>query len=180
MCLYCRARRADSAADGTSVFAVTSGSAAFLRAPRTRIYLNRFRSASLLIADPDRTSLLRPSVDARRTTEDPMRSKTLAQDDEGARRHQGRALAAGQSTTRERANDSIAESQRIDKLAALPLKLLRFTDVRERTGLSRSTVWRLERRGAFPKHVQLSANIVGWLEEDVIEWIRSRASGSVA
>jgi len=60
------------------------------------------------------------------------------------------------------------------------LKLLRFTDVRERTGLSRSTVWRLERRGAFPKHVQLSANIVGWLEEDVIEWIRSRASGSVA
>ena len=41
-----------------------------------------------------------------------------------------------------------------------PLKLLRFTDVRERTGLSRPTVWRLERRGACPKHFKVSANIV--------------------
>lgn len=62
----------------------------------------------------------------------------------------------------------------IDKLSHLPLKLLRFTAVRERTGLSRSTVWRLERRGAFPKHVKVSANIVAWLEQDVADWIRSK------
>jgi prophage regulatory protein len=62
----------------------------------------------------------------------------------------------------------------IDKLSMLPLKLLRFTAVRERTGLSRSTVWRLERRGVFPKHVKVSANIVAWLEEDVTDWIRSK------
>ena len=37
----------------------------------------------------------------------------------------------------------------VDKLSHLPLKLLRFAAVRDRTGLSRSTVWRLERRGAF-------------------------------
>jgi len=85
-----------------------------------------------------------------------------------------------QPSTRGRANDSIAESQRIEKLALLPLKLLRFTDVRERTGLSRSTVWRLERRGAFPKHIKVSANIVAWLEEDVVEWIRSKTRGLVA
>ena len=109
-----------------------------------------------------------------------MRSRTPEQDGERAQRHEGRALAEMQPSTRGRANDSIAESQRTDKLALFPLKLLRFTDVRERTGLSRSTEWRLERRGAFPKHVKISANIVAWLEEDVVGWIRSKAKGLVA
>jgi hypothetical protein len=33
---------------------------------------------------------------------------------------------------------------------------------------------RLERRGAFPKHVKVSANIVAWLEKDVVDWIRTK------
>jgi prophage regulatory protein len=41
-----------------------------------------------------------------------------------------------------------------------PLKLLRFPAVRDRTGLSRSTIWRLERKGAFPRHHRISANAV--------------------
>jgi prophage regulatory protein len=61
------------------------------------------------------------------------------------------------------------------QLDRLPLKLLRFPIVRERTGLSRSTVWRLERRGEFPRHVQISANIVAWREDEVTAWIESRA-----
>ena len=36
--------------------------------------------------------------------------------------------------------------------------------VRDRTGLSRSTIWRLERRGTFPMHRRISLNAVGWLE----------------
>jgi prophage regulatory protein len=55
-----------------------------------------------------------------------------------------------------------------------PPKLLRFPHVRERTGLSRSTIWRLERRGEFPKHRRISRNAVGWLEEEISEWIRSK------
>ena len=54
------------------------------------------------------------------------------------------------------------------------VKLLRFPDVRERTGLSRSTIWRLERHGSFPKHRRISANAVAWVEEEVIAWIRSK------
>ena len=38
----------------------------------------------------------------------------------------------------------------------ITLKLLRFPMVRERTGLSRSTIWRLERCGDFPKHRRIS------------------------
>jgi prophage regulatory protein len=61
---------------------------------------------------------------------------------------------------------------------AIP-KLLRFPAVRERTGLSRSTIWRLERRGEFPKHHRISPNIVAWVEEDVTNWIELKR-GSVA
>lgn len=58
-----------------------------------------------------------------------------------------------------------------------PLRLLRFPAVRERTGLSRSTIWRLERRGEFPRHRRISANAVAWIEQEIVEWITSRASG---
>ena len=57
-----------------------------------------------------------------------------------------------------------------------PPRLLRFPAVRGRTGLSRSTIWRLERRGAFPRHRRISPNAVAWLEQDVSEWIESKVN----
>lgn len=33
---------------------------------------------------------------------------------------------------------------------------------------------RLERKDQFPRHIQLSANRVGWLESEVNEWLRDR------
>ena len=72
--------------------------------------------------------------------------------------------------------DSPDRDRRLAKLDRVPLKLLRFTAVRERTGLSRSTIWRLERRGAFPKHVRISANVVAWLEDEIVAWIRAKMS----
>jgi prophage regulatory protein len=55
-----------------------------------------------------------------------------------------------------------------------PVKLLRFPVVRERTGLSRSTIWRLERRGQFPKHHRIAPNIVAWSEIEISRWIEQR------
>ena len=66
------------------------------------------------------------------------------------------------------------DDARMERLAAVPLRFLRFTTIRERTGLSRSTIWRLERRGAFPLHRRISTNAVGWLEHEVDEWVESR------
>ena len=54
------------------------------------------------------------------------------------------------------------------------LRLLRFSAVRERTGLSRSTIWRLEQCGACPKHRRISANAVAWVEGEVMSWIQSK------
>jgi prophage regulatory protein len=57
---------------------------------------------------------------------------------------------------------------------ASTIRLLRFADVRDRTGLSRSTIWRLERRGEFPAHRRISANTVAWVEEEVAAWIHTK------
>ncbi|MEQ1907685.1 MAG: AlpA family phage regulatory protein [Vicinamibacterales bacterium] len=53
---------------------------------------------------------------------------------------------------------------------------MRFRTVRDRTGLSRSTIWRLGRRGTFPKHRRISLGAVGWLAQEVDQWIRSCAA----
>lgn len=66
-------------------------------------------------------------------------------------------------------------------LTAPPVKLLRFPVVRERTGLSRSTIWRLERRGEFPKHRRIAPNVVvAWSEHEVSRWIEARLGGDDA
>jgi predicted DNA-binding transcriptional regulator AlpA len=59
-------------------------------------------------------------------------------------------------------------------LAKMPTKMLRAGEVSVRTGLSRTTLWRLERAGQFPDRRRLSANAVGWLSEEVDEWIATR------
>jgi prophage regulatory protein len=66
------------------------------------------------------------------------------------------------------------DDPRMERITSVPLRFLRFTTIRERTGLSRSTIWRLERRGAFPRHHRISTNAVGWLENEVDEWVESR------
>ena len=54
-------------------------------------------------------------------------------------------------------------------------RLLRFPAVRLQTGLSRSTIWRLERAGDFPRHIRLSPNAVAWIEDEIVGWIRQKA-----
>jgi prophage regulatory protein len=54
------------------------------------------------------------------------------------------------------------------------MKFLRRSEVCERTGLSYPTVWRLERVGKFPARRELGPNSVGWLEDEINSWIKSR------
>ena len=84
------------------------------------------------------------------------------------------------------ASDSPADLDRAkgatpqNEMPALPPpKLLRFTAVHERTGLSRSTIWRLEHRGQFPKHRSISANAVAWVEGEVAAWIQAKVDVAV-
>jgi prophage regulatory protein len=43
-----------------------------------------------------------------------------------------------------------------------------------RTGLSRTTVYRLVQKGDFPRPYTLSAGRVGWSSTEIEEWIMSR------
>ena len=51
--------------------------------------------------------------------------------------------------------------------------MLRMPQVVAITGLSRMTIYRLEKRRQFPSRVQLSPNSVGWRKEDVDHWCES-------
>jgi prophage regulatory protein len=54
------------------------------------------------------------------------------------------------------------------------VRLIREKQILERTGLSRTQRWRLEREGRFPARVQLSERSFGWIESEVEAWIAER------
>ncbi len=54
------------------------------------------------------------------------------------------------------------------------MKIIRRRRVVEITGLSYSTIFRLERDGKFPARRRLGPNSVGWVEAEVLAWLRSR------
>jgi len=54
------------------------------------------------------------------------------------------------------------------------MKILRLRQVLELTGLSRSTLYLYMQNRQFPIQVRLGAKIVGWVEDEVIDWIRGR------
>jgi prophage regulatory protein len=57
------------------------------------------------------------------------------------------------------------------------LRLIRLQDVIARTALSRSSIYRLELAGQFPKRVPLGATATGFVQEEVDQWIRARIAG---
>lgn len=52
--------------------------------------------------------------------------------------------------------------------------LLRLPEVKSFTGLSRSTIYLLIQRGAFPKPIPLVGRTVAWLQSDVDSWVQER------
>ncbi|HEY3706357.1 MAG TPA: AlpA family transcriptional regulator [Terracidiphilus sp.] len=57
-------------------------------------------------------------------------------------------------------------------------KILRLPAVKDRTGLSRSSVYEKIAAGDFPKPISLGARAVGWLESDIEAWIDGRVGVS--
>ena len=51
-------------------------------------------------------------------------------------------------------------------------RILRDTETVKVTGLSSTTLWRLEKAGKFPKSRKLSPNAVGRLESEISEWMQ--------
>ena len=56
--------------------------------------------------------------------------------------------------------------------------LLRMTQVKARTGLSRSTIYQRIKAGDFPGQVALGPRAVGWLEAEIEQWIATQVERS--
>jgi prophage regulatory protein len=54
------------------------------------------------------------------------------------------------------------------------ISILRRKQVEARTGLSRSSIYKMMSDGSFPKPVSLGARAVGWVESHVDQWLESR------
>ena len=63
-------------------------------------------------------------------------------------------------------------------------RLLTRSEVQQRTGLGRSSLYRLMRSGAFPEPFRISAKAVRWSQREIEAWIaalpRSHGEGKPA
>jgi prophage regulatory protein len=54
-------------------------------------------------------------------------------------------------------------------------RILRDAEVGDRTGLSRTTRWRLIREGKFPRPLKLTEHgAIGWRQSSIDAWVASR------
>lgn len=55
-------------------------------------------------------------------------------------------------------------------------RFLRLTEVKTRTGLSRSSIYFYMNKGDFPQSINISANCVAWIESEIDEWMQNLIS----
>ena len=56
------------------------------------------------------------------------------------------------------------------------IRIIKLSEVIQSTGLSRSTIYRKINEKCFPESVSLGSNAVGWVEDEVQQWILERVS----
>ncbi len=49
--------------------------------------------------------------------------------------------------------------------------ILRYPQLKQIIHLSRTTIWRMEKKGEFPKRIQLSPRSVGWRMSELQTWL---------
>jgi prophage regulatory protein len=57
-------------------------------------------------------------------------------------------------------------------------RLLRLPEVESSTGLKKSTIYLLMKRGKFPRCVQLTARCVAWPESQVLQFVQDRIAAA--
>jgi len=63
-------------------------------------------------------------------------------------------------------------------LVVPPTQFLRLNHLKERLGVSGSSIWAWVKAGKFPKPIKLSENCTAWNAADVEAWSQSRISAS--
>lgn len=58
-------------------------------------------------------------------------------------------------------------------------RILREAEVCALTGLSRTTIWRLEQEGKFPPRCKIAKHATGWFLSQVEEWFEQKIQTQV-
>jgi prophage regulatory protein len=56
------------------------------------------------------------------------------------------------------------------------IRILRRGQVQNLTGLSRSSIYLQIAAGQFPRSIPIGARSVGWVETEIIDWLRSKVA----
>lgn len=59
-------------------------------------------------------------------------------------------------------------------IPAKPMRLIRLAEVKRRTGVSTSTIYRWMTEGKFPRSHPIGDFIAAWSEAEIEEWIESK------
>lgn len=59
------------------------------------------------------------------------------------------------------------------------MKLIKIQQVIQKTGCSRSFIYALMSKDAFPKSIKIGTRAVAWLEKDIDDWILSQKQNLV-
>lgn len=51
------------------------------------------------------------------------------------------------------------------------MRVIRLNEVKNKVGLSRSTIYRRIANGEFPKPILLGGRASGWIEDEIDEWL---------
>ncbi len=57
-------------------------------------------------------------------------------------------------------------------------KLIRLPQVKQTTGLSKSTIYSRIAEGTFPKQIPIGPRLVVWVESDIQNWIAEQVSAA--
>jgi len=60
------------------------------------------------------------------------------------------------------------------------MELIRFPELFKLIKISKSQVYRLEKRGRFPKRIRLSQRTIAWQLNEVMEWIEQKKEATNA
>jgi prophage regulatory protein len=61
-----------------------------------------------------------------------------------------------------------------------PEELILHSDLKRLVPLSRTTMWRMERRGEFPRRISISDRRVAWRRSEIEAWLKRRAARRAA
>lgn len=64
------------------------------------------------------------------------------------------------------------------KFRTIPSRIIKLPAVKNRTGLSTTTIYRRMSEGTFPVSITLGKRAVGWLEHDINNWIEQCMCGN--